>query len=241
MTMKKFVVLGGGSAGWITALFLKRTFPEHDVTVIQSSEIGIIGVGEATVPNIITFLNNVGIDYKDLLKNTKGPIKNGINFKHWNGVGHQYYHSFSDKIQNVNFNVPNIFGGNCEDFYLKTLIANNLDNNEYYYCSKLSSLNKVDLENTNFAIHFDTNLFSQYLQKVGKERNIKIVEGIYKNVAQDENGFITKIYLDDGREFDTDFVFDCTGFSRLLIGKVFNEKWISYKDHLPMKKVFLFG
>jgi hypothetical protein len=238
MKKRNFVVLGGGTAGWITALFLNRMLPNDKVTLIQNSKIGIIGVGEATTPPIITFLNNIGIDYRDVLKETKGGIKNAINFENWNGDGKKYFHSFQDKV--LNFQIPNVFGQDCVDYYLKNLIRKNLPMNEYYYCTKLSAGKKIDLDRTHFALHFDTNLFSLFLQKTGKERGVEIVDGDFNHVTQNENGFIKKIHLKDEREFDADFVFDCTGFSRLLIGKVFDEKWICYKNHLPMKKAIPF-
>lgn len=232
--MRKFVILGGGTAGWLTALFMKYNFKNDSVTLIQNAEIGIIGVGEATTPNIISFLKQMEIDPLDVLRETGGGIKNGVNFVNWNGDGKRYLHSFRDTM--ANFTMEPTFSTECLDYYLKNLMARNLPFEEYIYQIKLSYSNKIDLEHTEWALHFDTNLFSQYLQKIGAERNIDIVDGKFKNAIQDENGNITKLYLEDGREYDCDFVFDCTGFSRLLIDGVFKEKWISYKKHLPMKK-----
>ena len=232
--MRKFVVLGGGTAGWLTALFMKDNFPQDDVTIIQNEKIGIIGVGEATTPNIISFLLNLGIDPLDVLRETGGGIKNGVNFVNWNGDGKRYMHSFRDTI--TNFSMPPLFSSDALDFYLKNLMAKKLPFEEYIYQIKLSYSNKVDLDHTEYALHFDTNLFSQFLQKIGKQRNVNIVEGTFKNATQDENGNITKLHLEDGREYACDFVFDCTGFARLLIDGVLKEKWISYKKHLPMKK-----
>ena len=234
MNIKKFVVLGGGSAGWLTALFLRKTFPDSSVKLIQSGEIGIVGVGEATTPNILNFLRSIDINPYHLLKETGGAIKSGINFENWNGDGKRYMHSFTDSI--VDFYIPNIFGGDCQDFYVKHLINKKLSLDEYLYCRKLAYNNMVDVDRHNHALHFDTNLFSKYLQTIGKERNIDIIEGEFQKTTKDSNGFITSIQLNDGRNFETDFIFDCSGFSRLLIGNEYKEKWISYRKHLPMKK-----
>jgi tryptophan halogenase len=236
--MKKLVVLGGGSAGWITAIFLNRIFPKDSVTLIQSSEIGIIGVGEATTPTILSYLNDVRIDYRDVVKNTNGSIKNGIKFDNWNGDKKSYYHPFSDRL--VNFEIENLFGGDCQDFYVKELIAKKLAIEDYTYNTKLSDMNKVDVNGVNFALHFDATMFAKHLQKIGIKRGIKVIEGVYKTCTQDENGFIKNISLNDGREFDVDFIFDCSGLAKLLIGNLYKEKWISYEKYLPMKKAIPF-
>jgi len=234
MNHKKFVVLGGGTAGWLVALFLRKTFPLSNIKLIQNTSIGIIGVGEATTPNILGFLKSIDIDPYEVLKKTGGAIKSGINFENWNGDGQRYMHSFTDRI--VDFYIPNIFGGDCQDFYLKTLIKNKLSLKEYLYCQTIAYNNMVDLNNHNYALHFDTNLFSNFLQDLGQKRNIQIIDGEFQTAELTENGFIKKIILKNNKTVDADFVFDCSGFSRLLIGNIYKEKWVSYKDHLPMKK-----
>jgi len=236
--MKNFIVLGGGSAGWITAIFINRIFPNDNVTLIQNSEIGIIGVGEATTPSILSYLNDVQIDYRDVIKNTNGSVKNGIKFENWNGDGKSYYHPFSDSL--VDFQIENLFGGGCQDFYIKELISKKISIKDHVYNTKLSEMNKVDVDNVQFALHFDANMFAKYLQKVGIERGIRVVEGLYKTCDQDENGFIKNITLDDGRQFNVDFIFYFSGNAKLLIGNLYKQKWISYQEYLPMKKAIPF-
>ena len=235
---ERIIVLGGGTAGWMTALFMKHILPKSQITLIKSNEVGVIGVGEATTPHFVDFLQMLGIDVLHFINETKGSFKNGINFVNWNGDGTSYLHPFSEFISD--FAMPNIFDTGCKDYYLKNLIKNNLPFEDYVYSYKLSYNNKIDLEKLRVACHFDSNLLSNYLEKVGSSRNIEKIEGHYQNLETDDQGYITKILLDDGREFECDFVFDCSGFSRLLIGKHFQEKWISYNDHLPMKKAIPF-
>jgi len=234
----KIVILGGGTAGWLSALFVRKCLPESNVTLIQNSSIGIIGVGEATTPNIIMFLKWLKIDPLEVIKETGGTIKNGISFENWNGDGEKYFHGFSEKI--ADFSFGGLWNTDCNDFFLKELVNKNKNFKDYLYCTKLSYENKVDLSNINYALHFDTNLFSNFLQKTGKNRNIQIIEGDYSHVTNDKNNNIESIHLKDGRVFDTDFVFDCSGFSRLLINKHYKEKWISFGESLPIKKAIPF-
>ena len=95
MEDKKIVVLGGGTAGWMTALFCRYTFPSADITVIEYTSVGTVGVGEGTTLAFIAFLHAVGIDEFDLLKECGGSVKNGISFDNWNGDNKKYFRGFS--------------------------------------------------------------------------------------------------------------------------------------------------
>ena len=103
----KLIVLGGGTAGWFTALFLNKVLPQVVITLIESKDMGIVGVGEATTPHIPSFLEYLGLDIKDVLKQTNGTIKNGIRFDNWNGDGKNYFHSFSDSI--ASWSIPGMY------------------------------------------------------------------------------------------------------------------------------------
>ena len=234
MKSKKFVVLGGGTAGWLTALYLKKILPQHQTTLVESKEIGIIGVGEATTPNIIAFLQYLNIDVFDLIKETKGSIKNGISFENWNGDNKKYFHGFFEKL--TQFTMPPIFTADCFNHYLENLIKKKLDFNTHTYISKLSYENKIDLNKTFYALHFDTNLLSEYLEKIGKLRGIKYINGEFEKAKDYNTGIIKTICLKNKKTIPCDFVFDCSGFNRLLIGKHYGVKWKSYSKHLPMKK-----
>jgi tryptophan halogenase len=238
--MKNIVVLGGGTAGWLTALFLKKILPYNNITLISNEKIGIIGVGEATTTNFVDFLNFLEINPLDVIKKTNGSIKNGISFENWNGDNEKYFHGFFEKNQLNPFYIPNLFTHDCLDYYYKTLIKNNLNFNKYSYSAKLSYENKIDLNNMNYALHFDTTLLSQYLKKIGLSREIKHVEGTFNNLKTNENGFITEIILKENIKIKCNFIFDCSGLSRLIIGNYFKTNWISYKKNLPMKKAIPF-
>lgn len=236
--MKKIIILGGGTAGWITALTAQRLIPKASITLIQSKEIGIIGVGEATTPHIVDFLKGQDIDPLDLIRVTKGSIKNGINFVNWNGDNTSYFHDFTESMSTTD--TKGFSGTDFNHFFQAFLINKDASLEEYMYQIKLSYNNKIDLANTRYALHFDSVKFADYLEEVGKSRNITIVDDTLTEPVLDENGFVKSLKLKSGRTFDCDFVFDCTGFSRLLIGKLYKSKWKSYSSFLPAKKAIPF-
>ena len=110
---KRFVILGGGTAGWITAHQIKSFIPEANVTLIQNESIGVIGVGEATVPNIKTFLDQSNIPYEKVFREANATIKNGINFENWNGDGKRYFHGFYEAL--TDFKIGNAFDSDTFD------------------------------------------------------------------------------------------------------------------------------
>ena len=232
--MKNLVIAGGGTAGWLAALYMRKLFPNANVSVIQNKEIGIIGVGEATTPKILEFLDSLGIHPLDIIPNIKGAIKNGINFENWNGDGNRYMHAFDDKL--VDFKIENIFDTDCLDYYHKLLISQKLPFEEYIYLTKVAYQNKVDVYNTDWALHFDAAEMASFLEKVGIQRNINVIEDKIIGVEADTRNFISNIKLLSGKNINCDFVFDCTGFRREIVGKFYKEEWISFRDYMPMKR-----
>ena len=111
----KFTVVGGGTAGWLTALFIKKHLPQSDITVIESSEIGILGAGEGTVPSFIAFLRSIDISPNDIIYHANGTFKNGIKFTNWNGGGSDdyYFHGFGAPRQ-IHHGSLNVQNGSCE-------------------------------------------------------------------------------------------------------------------------------
>lgn len=237
---KKIIILGGGAAGWLTALFCQSSLKDHSITLIESNTIGILGAGEGTTPHMVDFLKLIQIDIEDLIKQTKGTIKNGISFENWNGDNKKYFHPFGVSKEIDPFYVPDIFTHDCYDIYLKSLIDKKLDFNEYDYPTNISYKNKIDPTNVRFALHIDAHEFANYLKTVAIKRGVKHIQGDFKKLQTDKHDCIKSIQLKNNKIYDCDFVFDCTGFARLLVGKHYKEKWISYQKHLPMKKAIPF-
>ena len=237
MKKRKFVVMGGGTAGWITAHSIRKYFPDDDITVIYSEKQGIIGVGEATTPQMTKFLTSIGLDLRHFLKTVGGTIKHGISFENWNGDGEKYLHPFVEHL--VDFSIPGIFGSSCWDYYNKILINKQLSAHDYLYQNQLAYANKVDLNNTGFAVHFDTYKFGKYLKEHAAVKNIQVIEGDFQSAEFKDNGNIKKINLED-QSIECDFVFDCSGFAKLLVKNLYQEEWISYREYLPMNKAISF-
>lgn len=251
--MKKIIVLGGGSAGWLTSLLTREFYPDFDITLIESAEIGILGAGEGTVPHFIEILDFLRIPVSALISECNATIKIGIKFTNWHGDGTSYFHDFIAKDELEEWSFDDAFRYNKLTSYL---IGKGVHLDTINFYAKLSAqwkvpfllndLNDAFLSNYadpiaaiqhlgNFALHFDARLLAQFLSTVAQsKRNIKRVEGKFVNALTDENGFITGVKLESGQQVECDFIFDCSGFARLLLGGHFKDKWIDYKQHLPL-------
>jgi tryptophan 7-halogenase len=257
--MKKIIVLGGGTAGWLTSLLVRAFYPGFDITLVESEEIGILGAGEGTVPHFVETMDFLKIPVSAIIKECNATIKIGIKFSNWNGDGSSYFHDFIAKDNLEEWTFDDNFRLNMLVTYL---IGKGTDLDKVNLYAKLSDQCKVpfilnDLNDPtlskypdpiaavqhlgNFALHFDARLLAGFLGKVAQyQRNIRRVEGKFTHVSSDQNGNITGIHLENGQHVSCDFIFDCSGFARLLIGKHFKEKWIDYKPYLPLDKAMPF-
>jgi len=248
--MKKITVVGGGTAGWMTAIYLQKILPSSTITLIESSEIGILGAGEGTTPQIISFLDKVDIDTFELIKETNATLKISIKFEDWSNDGDHYYHPFA--LLNPSLSEYN-YGpqyANIDGAYLSHgIVGNNLklgkelaycqfseDNKSPFYVDQINKLKSVGT----FALHFDASLMANYLKKIAVGRNINHVDGKVLEIISDNNEYITGIKLENGQTITSDFVFDCTGFQRLIVGKHFKSKWKSYEEFLPVNSAIGF-
>jgi tryptophan halogenase len=243
--MKKIIIIGGGTAGWITALLTKQFYPLYDISVIESEEIGILGAGEGTVPHFIEVLEFLNISTHDLIKNAEATLKLGIRFKNWHGDESSYYHTFGA------FPEFEIFSQG-EFYFLKHLlyskyIGQKIDLSTNDLSKKLIESSKVPFylggnsytdrrlsQTGHYALHFNASKLAVYLKELALSRNIKRVEGKVTRFIENDNGEISTVVLENGQQEHADFVFDCSGFARLCVGKHYNTKWVSYKDSLPL-------
>lgn len=256
--MNNIVVVGGGTAGWLTALTARYFLPNDNITVIESKEIGIIGAGEGATPHLINFLKMLRIDIADLIKNTSTTIKNGIKFVNFD-QDQSYIFSFNRLNQEfieylpANDRKEMSYHSHLPLYYLFS-IMNESRYSDYDLIANYSNKNYVPFVLTgedktkshsytttnDYSIHFDGNGFAPYLEKIGIDRNISTIDAIVKDVELDEDGYISAIVLDNGHKVSSDFVFDCTGFKRLIIGKFLKSKWRSFAKNLPAKRAIPF-
>lgn len=233
----KIVIVGGGTAGWLSALFLKNTRPDAEVSVIYSSKIGVVGVGEGTTPSFNSFLNRIDILPEELIVFCGATFKLGISFENWNGDGEKYFHGFNEFISD--FSVPNVFTHDSMDYYLKSVIGKNLPLDEYTYSASLARRNRFSLDALG-SLHFDVSRLIDFLQKKASERNIKYVDSIVNDVVMNTDGYITELILEDGERVECDFVVDSTGQNRSILGKFYDVAWNSKRNELPMSRALPF-
>lgn len=248
---KNFVVLGGGTAGWLSALYIRQNFPNSSVTVVASSEIGILGAGEGTTPHFIQLIEELKIDLRELMSAAKGTFKTGIKFTNWNGDGTHFFHPFLH-FHSKPTNIQNLIDPDYPVLSLDSISKKeNLD--QFIPSASMAynmSVGKKVLDNTNadceysnrnyYALHFDANLLAKFLQSKGFERNISLLDKIVANFKTDPAGYITDLVFDDNTKLECDFLFDCSGFKRLAIKGLYNSPWQDYGSTLPVNKAVPF-
>lgn len=248
--IKNIVIVGGGTAGWMTSSLLAKVLGKTlNITLVESDNIGIVGVGEATIPPIINFNNAIGIDEKEFLKATKGTIKLGIDFQNWNENNESYMHAFGNIGKKFPFCDFQHFWQKAQqleqDNGKKTLLNNKSfwDFSLNYQTAKQGKFAPIhNIPNTNlpglsYAYHFDAGLYAKFLRKHAQGMGVKRIEGTIVKVKQNINsGFITHLELDNGTTIDGDLFIDCTGLAALLIEKTLSTGFEDYSHWLPCNR-----
>lgn len=228
--MKNIIVLGGGTAGLISAITLKQSFPNYSIKVIESDTIGIIGVGEGSTEHWRRWAEYCKIDIREIIRETDGALKKGIKFENWNGDGKSYFHSLGEPFHSYNQPV------NVNTFE-KTLITDNIKTEDVLLETSL-----VNYGGGLFTVnqyHFNTFKLNAYLHKLCSQRNIDVISSTVKDVVLTDNGDVDHIIGEDDTEHRADLFVDSSGFKRVIASKV-GAKWISYKKYLPMNHALAF-
>lgn len=237
--LKQIVIAGGGSAGWMTAAALSSLLDPGDVsiTLVESDEIGTIGVGEATIPDIINFNRMLGIDEAEFMKATNATFKLGIEFIDWGRKGDRYIHPFS--VHGVDMK-----GIDFHNYWLHEHAAGGQHPIHHYsLCAVAASHGKFALPDPNprslltyirYAYHFDATLYARYLRAYAQARGVQRVEGKIQRVSQaPETGHIESLHLDGDRLVRGDFFFDCSGFRSMILGSVLEVPFVDWSHWLP--------
>ena len=215
--VRRVVVAGGGTAGWVAATALVRHLgPLLDITLIESDEIATVGVGESTVPTSRTFHDLMGINERAFMSATQATFKLGIEFRNWGEIGDRYIHSFGTTGKRPNW---------MADFHHFWLSARSRgfggDLADYYFELQAGEANRCSTESQpplNYAYHIDASRYARFLRGLAEPAGVKRVEGKIQQVELDpESGFIAGLVLESGQRVEGDLFLDCTGFRALLI------------------------
>jgi tryptophan 7-halogenase len=236
--LQQIIIVGGGSAGWMAAAALANAVRGAiPITLIESDEIGTVGVGEATIPPIRMFNAALGIDEREFVVNTQGSFKLGIEFVNWGGWGERYFHPFG------------LFGRDWDSVPLHQHWLRARANghphslHDYSMAWAMAKAGKFMQPSTDqqliqstfdYAYHFDAGLYARYLRGYSEARGVVRIEGKIAHVhARAADGFIEGVTLADGRRLDGDLFIDCSGFRGLLIEDTLKTGYEDWTHWLP--------
>lgn len=229
---QKVVIVGGGSAGWMTGAALSKLLGKNlEIVLVESEEIGRIGVGEATIPPLKVFNQLLGIDEQDFMKSCQATFKLGIEFQNWGAKGDNYIHSFGETGKVC-------WAGEFQHFWLGGL-AKGINSEFGDYCPELQAARagrfiKTERLSLQYAYHLDAGLYAAYLKKFSMQHGLQWIEGKISDAKlNSESGFIDSVLLEDGREIKGDLFIDCSGFAALLINKKLDVGFEDYGEFLP--------
>ncbi|HEY0682086.1 MAG TPA: tryptophan halogenase family protein [Steroidobacter sp.] len=236
--LSKIVVVGGGSSGWLAAAMLCHHLKRElcEIELIESEEIGTIGVGESTVPPFVGLIQRLGIDEQDFIRATDATYKLGIQFVGWHRRTDTYFHPFGGigkPIGSYDFYQCWLKArarghtSSLQDFSPCNVMA---ENGRFFPPSRARN---TPIGGANYALHVDAALVARYLRDYAEARGLQRTEGRVTDVHRRDNGFIDHLVLEDGRQVRGDFFIDCTGFRGLLIGKALGVESIDWSEYLP--------
>jgi tryptophan 7-halogenase len=224
--VRRVVIAGGGTAGWMVAAGLSKVLGKRlDIKLVESDEIGTVGVGEATIPTLLNYHSLLEINEREFMAATMATFKLGISFEGWRNVNEDYIHSFG-------MTGTDHWTAGFQHFWMKGR-ERGLASDYGDYCLELKAAQEkkfAHLPRTgmNYAYHMDASRYSRFLRTLSENHGTKRIEGKIARVNTDPtNGHITSLTLDSGTDIEGDLFIDCTGFRALLIGQTLG---VEYDD-----------
>lgn len=236
--LRRIVIVGGGSAGWMTAAALSSLLGPQNVaiTLVESDAIGTVGVGEATIPDILNFNQMLGVSEAEFMAATQATFKLGIEFVDWGAKGDRYIHPFGQHgvdMQGIDFH----------QYWLRARAEGAAEPIETYSLSAMAAqAGRFALPDPNprsvlsqlrYAYHFDATLYARFLRRYAEARGVVRVEGIVGTFDRTADGAIGALTLADGQRVEGDFFFDCTGFRALLTSGTLDVGFVDWSHWLP--------
>jgi tryptophan halogenase len=235
--VRNILIVGGGTAGWMSAVFLSRFLANSDctITVLESARVGAVGVGEATVPSMVKFVRNMQLDEEEFMRRCNATYKLGIKFSDWIEGGSDYWHPFG--VVGVKSKNVDLF-----HYWLKALRAGH-DVGTYASYSLQRQLGEAGrahrplhdsstiVQQGAYAYHLDAVALGNYLREIATDAGVKHVVDHVQHVALDERGFIEHVTTESGRQLSADLYLDCTGSRGLLIEQALEDPYIDW-SHL---------
>ena len=237
--LQRVVIVGGGTAGWMAAAMMAKVLQgKVHITLVESDEIGTVGVGEATIPPIRLFNKILELDEDEFVRETMGSFKLGIEFVNWGAVGERYTHGFGQFGQEL-------WTAEFYQYWLKMWLAGQAPDLENYSITRMASragkfmrpaldMPKSPLGQIAYAFHFDASLYARYLRRYAEGRSVQRIEGQVQHVQlQAGNGHVESLQLKDGQRIDGELFIDCSGFRGLLIEQALGTGYEDWTHWLP--------
>ena len=243
--ISSIAIVGGGTAGWMAAAGLAKALAGMPVRIrlIESAQVGPIGVGEATIPPIMDYIRQLGIDENELVREIKATFKLGIGYRDWTRVGDSYFHPFGPTG-------PGIGAVSFPAYWLKMFLAGKAGPLENYSIQAVAAKQgrfvrpthapNTPLNKISYALHFDASQFARYLRRFAEGYGVQRTEGHVRQVSlRADDGFIESVSLQSGEEVFADLFIDCSGFRGVLIEEALGTGYEDWSHWLPCDRALV--